>query len=128
MGSNFDSKIGTFKAGADLSAKQYTFVKFGAAEDTVINCGADELPCGILMNAPGNGELAEVALPGGGAKIKSVGGAITRGGLIKSGAAGVGLARAAVVAESFYGAIAMETAADGDIISCMVMPGIQPKA
>ena len=42
---------GTYKAAADLSTKQYYFVKFTAA-DTVNVCTASDVPCGVLLNKP----------------------------------------------------------------------------
>lgn len=70
MASHSEPRIKTFTAGEDLSSKQYHFVKLDTDEKTVIGADANGRTCGILMNAPGNGERAEVALPGGGAKVK----------------------------------------------------------
>jgi len=62
--------MGSYIAGEDLSAKQYTFVKIGTAAKTVVACDTQgEKTLGILMNAPESGEAADVALPGGGAKL-----------------------------------------------------------
>lgn len=54
----------SFIAGADLSAKQYYFVKM-SADDTVIVCaGATDKPVGVLQNNPIAGQTAEVTVIG----------------------------------------------------------------
>jgi S-formylglutathione hydrolase FrmB len=50
-------------AGADLSAKQYTFVKLSGT--TVISAAAaTDIPVGVLLNDPASGETAAVAVSG----------------------------------------------------------------
>ena len=57
-------KVGQFTASADLSAKQYHFVKM-SGDDTVTVCAAiTDVPVGVLQNAPASGGAAEVALFG----------------------------------------------------------------
>lgn len=88
-------RMGSYKAGADLSAKQYTFVKAGTNAGEVVAVSATtDVPIGILMNAPLSGEAADVALPGGGAKLKCDA-SVTNGGLIKTGDDGLGEAASA---------------------------------
>lgn len=86
----------SYLAGEDLSAKQYTFVKFSssAARTVVAVSGTSDVPCGVLMNAPASGEAADVAMLGGGAKLK-VAGAIAPGGRVKTNASGQGVAASA---------------------------------
>ena len=55
---------GTRKAGADLSTKQYHFVKLDASSDIIICNGADDVPYGVLQNNPNTGEEAVVMLIG----------------------------------------------------------------
>ena len=56
--------IGTLTAAADLSGKQYYFVKL-ASESTVNVCSAvTDVPIGVLQNTPASGESAEVAIFG----------------------------------------------------------------
>ena len=56
--------IGTFTASADLSAKQYYFVKM-SAENTVTVCAAvTDKPIGVLQNKPASGEQAIVTVFG----------------------------------------------------------------
>lgn len=57
-------KLPAHKAGADLSAKQYYFVKLSAANTVVACSGATDVPVGILQNAPASGEIAEVMVCG----------------------------------------------------------------
>lgn len=47
----------SYKAAGDLSAYQFHFVKFSAA-DTVDLCGANERACGILQNNPDTAGMA----------------------------------------------------------------------
>lgn len=112
----------TFTAGEDLSAKQYTFVKFGSNNESIVGCSvADEKSIGILMNAPASGELAEVALPGGGAKLKARG-VIARGAYISTTNAGQGKAAAVLDgAVAHVGAMAHMTSATNDIIEVLVI-------
>lgn len=54
----------SFKAGADLSAKQFYFVKM-SANDTVALCsGATDKPIGVLQNKPTSGQIASVMVIG----------------------------------------------------------------
>lgn len=109
--------IKAFHAGADLSASQYCFVKFGSDDKTVVLSGAGDLACGILMNAPLSGDPAEVALPGGGALLK-LGASQTKMLEMKSDGSGNG-----VVATSgdWVGAIVYQAGASGDIVEVLVV-------
>lgn len=53
-----------WKAGADLSAKQYHFVKLDASGDVVACSAITDVPIGILQNAPTSGQTAEVMQAG----------------------------------------------------------------
>lgn len=56
--------IRTYKANADLSAKQFSFVKF-TADNTVDVCSAvTDKPCGVLQNKPTAGQAADVMVIG----------------------------------------------------------------
>lgn len=50
-------------AGADLSAKQFTFVKLSGT-DVVSAAAATDIPVGVLLNDPTSGEVAAVAVSG----------------------------------------------------------------
>lgn len=63
-------KLVNIAAGADLSALQYTAVKFGSSDPTTCvssTSQSDTGIIGILQNAPKSGETASIAVPGGGA-------------------------------------------------------------
>jgi len=86
--------MGSYVAETDLSALQYTFVKWGTEAGKVVACDTQgERAIGILMNKPAAGETADVALPGGGAKLKCDA-SIAIGGLITPGTDGLGEAAA----------------------------------
>lgn len=51
-------------ASADLSAKQYYFVKISGANTVTVCAAATDVPCGILQNAPTSGQAAAVAYAG----------------------------------------------------------------
>ena len=56
--------IGTLTAAADLSGKQYYFVKL-ASESTVNVCSAvTDVPIGVLQNTPAAGESAQITVFG----------------------------------------------------------------
>jgi hypothetical protein len=103
-----------FKAGADLSALQFTFVKL-SADDTVVGAGNAEIPHGILMNAPASGEDAEVVIEGG-AKLKLGSGGATRNASLAS----LALGKAGAVTSGVASAIALETGVEGDIIPVLM--------
>lgn len=114
MATHYKPQVLTFKAEADLSAKQFAFVKFGTTDEFVALCAtAGEKAIGILMNAPAANELAEVAIFGAGAKVK-IGATITRGGEL-SVTVTTGFAKAALATE-YVSAIAMASGVSGDVI------------
>jgi len=51
-------------AGADLSAKQYYFVKLSADNTVVVCTAATDLPFGVLQNTPASGDAAEICVVG----------------------------------------------------------------
>ena len=56
--------IGTFTASADLSSKQYYFVKM-SGDNTVTVCAAvTDKPIGVLQNKPTSGQAAEITVSG----------------------------------------------------------------
>lgn len=57
-------KVGNWTASADLSAKQYHFVKM-SGNNTVTVCAAiTDIPIGVLQNTPTSGQAAEVCVFG----------------------------------------------------------------
>lgn len=57
-------KLPAFKAGADLSAKQYYFVKISAANTVIVCAATTDRPIGVLQNKPTSGQTAEVCCIG----------------------------------------------------------------
>lgn len=51
-------------ASADLSAKQFYFVKISGANTVDVCSGATDIPCGILQNTPTSGQAANVVFSG----------------------------------------------------------------
>lgn len=107
----------TFIAGADLSAKCYGFVKIGASDTMVVAAGLNEKTVGVLMNAPKQGERAEVALPGGGALIKLTE-AVPALGLLTPTATGFG--EQCDAADEWCGAQIMKAGVLNDVVECYV--------
>ena len=54
----------TLEAGADLSTKQYHFVKLDNAGKAVVCSGATDRPVGVLQNTPISGQAAEIVVVG----------------------------------------------------------------
>ena len=111
-------RIITFSAESDLSALQYTFVKLGTAKHQVDAAGANGRAIGILMNAPVAGGVAEVAINGGGAKLK-VSETVALGKLLTSTSGGLG--EVADAAGEWCAAIAFEDGVANDVIGVEVI-------
>ena len=121
MASSSEPRIGAFLVGAAIAKGK--FVKAGSSRKYVAVCSAatDKI-VGITQNATTAAEdTAEVALPGGGAKVL-LGGTVSFGDLLTSD--GSGQAIATTTAANRYGAVAMEDGVSGDIIGCEVVLGL----
>lgn len=117
MSSYVQPNMKTFRAEADLSVKQYCFVKFGSTSDKVVACGDAEKAIGVLMNADvKSGDYAEIALFGGGALLK-IADVVALGASIASDANGNGVPGAL---GEWSPAIAMESGVAGDIIGVIL--------
>ena len=57
-------KLGQLSASADLSAKQFHFVKLSAATTVDVCSGVTDKPIGILQNSPASGQQAEICIFG----------------------------------------------------------------
>jgi hypothetical protein len=114
-------KIHSMIAGEDLSSYQYCFVKAGASVNTVEHMDAvSDEPIGILMNAPVSGQEAEVAMIGGGAKLKCDN-SVTNGAKITTTAAGLG-SLASLGEKAYAKAIPMgSTTASSDVIPVILL-------
>lgn len=58
------AKLVGVTASADLSAKQYLFVKMSGEKTVTVCAAATDLPIGVLQNTPTSGQEAEVAWSG----------------------------------------------------------------
>jgi hypothetical protein len=107
----------TLKAGADLSAKQYFFVKIDANGDAVL-AGNGENAIGVLQNAPASGEAANIAVAGVSKVIIGDTTSLDSGVVISSDANG----KATIgVSTDFALAILIEdTTANDDVVSCLI--------
>lgn len=106
-------------AGADLSTKQYTFVKLSGS--TVISAAAaTDLPIGVLVNDPKSGETAAVAVSGI-VKLKASA-AIAVGALVGTTSTGTGVTLVAGTDTTKYilGRAVTAAGASGDIITVAV--------
>ena len=56
--------IGTLTAAADLSSKQYYFVKLASATTVAVCAAVTDVPIGVLQNAPTSGQAAEITFLG----------------------------------------------------------------
>jgi hypothetical protein len=110
----------TLVAGADLSSKQYLFVKLNTSGQAVICDGATDSPIGVLQNDPASGEEASVLVVGG---TKLVAGAAINPG-VKIGTSATAKADAKVAGtdttEYTVGVVLLGSAADGDIITAVI--------
>jgi len=108
--------IKAFVAGADLRNYQYCFVKWSGAQGPgaqVVRAGANEKACGILQNAPNSGEVAEVAIPGGGALLKLGEASLSAGDYLTPTSSSDG--EQCDAADEFCGAILEEDGTSGDV-------------
>ena len=56
--------IGTLTAAADLSSKQYYFVKLASATTVNVCSAVTDVPIGVLQNTPASGEAAQICVFG----------------------------------------------------------------
>lgn len=92
--SSFQKPVfGNATAAADLSAKQFYAVKITA--DNAVNVAGAADATAILMNKPLSGEIAELALNGGGGKVKLGSGGCSAGNSLKSASGGLLVAASA---------------------------------
>lgn len=122
----------SYVAGADLSAKQYTFVKLDADGQAVPASAAGEFVVGAVQNDPGLGQEATVAVYGI-TKVQADG-AINEGDLIKTSVDGqaavatkattntadAGVAADALVGSYVVGVALSSAAAAGEIVSVLL--------
>ena len=117
--SNYSVKV-TLVAAADLSTKQYTFVKLDSSGTVVAAAAATDIPIGVLQNAPTAGQEAEVLVVGG-TKVVA-GAAIGEGALVGTSATGKAVALVAGTDTTKYvvGTLLTESAADGNVVTAVI--------
>lgn len=111
--------LGSFVAGADLSALQYTAVKLNSSGQVVAVAAVTDIPIGILQNAPLSGATAEVLIVGGSKVIASA--AITLPAVLGVDASGRAkkLAAGTDTTQYIVGQADVAAGATGDIISAV---------
>jgi hypothetical protein len=117
--SNYSVKV-TLVAAADLSAKQYQFVKLDSAGKAAVVAANTDRPIGVLQNAPLAGQEAEVLVVGG---TKLVAGeAVTEGAVISTTSAGKAdsIAVGSATTQYILGTALTEVAADGEILTAVI--------
>jgi len=117
--SNYSVKV-TLVAAADLSAKQYTFVKLDSSGTVVAAAAATDIPIGVLQNAPTSGQEAEVLVVGGTKLV--AGAAIGEGALVGTSSAGKAVALVAGTDTTKYvvGTLLTESGADGNVVTAVI--------
>lgn len=117
--SNYSVKI-TLPAAADLSAKQYYFVKIDTSGNAALCAAATDKPIGVLQNTPTSGQSAEVLVSGGTKIVASA--SIDEGSLI--GTASTGKADAKTpgtdTTEYVVGTVILASGADGDLLTAVI--------
>lgn len=116
-----DFKPTGLSASADLSAKQYRFVKVSGAL-TVTACAATtDRMIGVLQNAPLSGESAEVM--NSGVSFVKAGGAIAAGAVVSTDANGDAVSITVGTDTTRYIAgTALDAADSGDILPVLLNP------
>jgi hypothetical protein len=117
--SNYSVKV-TLVAGADLSAKQYFFVKLNSSGQAILCAAATDVPVGVLQNAPTSGQEAEVLVVGGTKLVASA--AITLPAQIGTASTGKAAALVAGTDTTKYvaGSLISAAAADADVVTAVI--------
>lgn len=115
MQSGLAPKTLAFKAGA--AVEQYNFVKFGSADDTVIECSADdEKVLGVAQNAAtAAGDLLEVALADG--ALVKLGATLSRGDAVATSSGGVAKA---IASGGFVAGHLLKGGVSGDVVPMLI--------
>ena len=115
---NSESAI-SLAAGADLSAKQFTFVKMSGT-GVIAVAAATDVPVGVLVNTPTSGKTAEVVVAGI-VKLKASA-AISAGALVGTTSSGTAVTLTAGTDTTKYvlGQAITAAGASGDIITVAV--------
>lgn len=119
MSVNSKPRLRTFKAEGAIRA--FRMVKWGTANDQILECDANEKSSGIYQGATdlATGDFGEIAIQGGGGLLE-VSETVAKGKFLTPTADGIG--EVVDAAGEFYGAIAQESGVAGDIIGVEVTP------
>lgn len=110
----------TLPAGADLSAKQYYFVKVNTSGEAVLCSAATDRPIGVLQNSPRSGEEASVLVVGGTKIVASA--SLDEGTLIGTTSAGKAGAKVPGTDTTNYavGTVILASGADLELLTAVV--------
>lgn len=117
--SNNSLKI-TLPAGADLSSKQYYFVKVNSSGQAVLCAAATDKPIGVLQNDPASGEEASIVVVGGTKVVTNA--ACDEGTVVGTASDGKAAPYAAGTDTTKYivGSTILASGADGEIATIVV--------
>jgi hypothetical protein len=117
--SNYSVKI-TLPAAADLSAKQYYFVKVNTSGQAALCAAATDRPIGVLQNTPTAGQAAEVLVVGGTKIVASA--SIDEGSLIGTASTGKADAKTPGTDTTEYGVgqVILAAGADGEVLTAVI--------
>jgi len=110
----------TLPAGADLSTKQYYFVKVNSSGQAVLCSAATDRPIGVLQNTPESGEEASVLVVGGTKVVASA--SLDEGTLIGTTSAGKAGAKVPGTDTTNYavGTVIFAAGADLELLTAVV--------
>jgi hypothetical protein len=110
----------TLPAGADLSTKQYFFVKVNTSGQAVLCAAATDRPIGVLQNTPESGEEASVLVVGGTKVVASA--SIDEGSLIGTASTGKADAKTPGTDTTEYavGTVILAAGADNEILTAVI--------
>ena len=110
----------TLPAAADLSTKQYYFVKVNTSGEAALCSGATDKPIGVLQNSPTSGQAAEVLVVGGTKIVASA--SLDEGVAIGTTAAGKAGAKVVGTDTTNYivGQVILASGADGQLLTAVI--------
>ncbi len=122
MAVNSKPRLRTFKAEGTIRA--FRFVKWGTANDQILECDANEKSVGIYQHTEtlSVGDFGSIAIQGGGGVLE-VSETVAKGKFLTPTADGEG--EVVDAANEYYGAIAQESGVSGDIIGVEVIPSTE---
>lgn len=110
----------TLPAAADLSTKQYYFVKVNSSGQAALCAAATDRPIGVLQNTPTSGQAAEVLVVGGTKIVSSA--SIDEGVLIGTASTGKADAKTPGTDTTEYGVgqVILAAGADGELLTAVI--------